>query len=216
MNINKWRQFFEKGNRNLFNQCLRNRRLIELIIQHTPNNGRILEAGCGTALLSLILADYDFEVTAFDLSKDVLDYAQKRMCLNRIKLNFVQGDILELSSLFKHQYFDTICHSGVMEHFDDRDIIKSLSEQKMASKRVIFSVPNNRNKPVARLFGDERFLSNKKWTRLIKEAGFSMVKVFGDYDLPKYTYLILPGIFFNKRVSFWWKYFSKHSIFLCE
>lgn len=214
--MSDWVKYFENTNRNIFNQCLSNRRLIELIIQNTSKEGRILEAGCGTALLSLILAEYGFKVTALDLNEDVLNYARSRVCLNQINLDFVKGDILNLSSLFDKQYFDTVCHSGVMEHFSDKDIIKSLSEQRIISKKVIFNVPNSRQKLTPHHFGDERFLSNKKWISLIREAGFNNVKVFGGYDLPKFTYFILPGAFFHRKVSFWWKWFSRHSIFVCQ
>lgn len=215
--MSEWVKYFENTNRNIFNQTLSNRLLIELIIENTPKDSRILETGCGTALLSLILADYGFKVTALDLEKNVINYAEKRICLNTLELNFIQGNILKLSQLFKNNYFDIVCHSGVMEHFNDNDIIKSLSEQRVISNQVIFSVPNNRNKLTDKHFGDERFLSNQKWVRLIKEAGFSHVKVFGgdDLSLPRLIYLILPGIFFRRRISFWWKYFSRHSLFVC-
>lgn len=214
--MNEWVRYFEKTKRSIFSQCTGNKRLIELIIENTPKGGRILEAGCGTALLSLILADYGFEVTALDLREEVLEYARSKVHLNNIELNFMQGDILKLSSLFEKQYFDVVCHSGVMEHFSNEDIVKSLSEQKFISKKVIFNVPNNRTKFSSKHFGDERFLTNKKWIKLIKEAGFSSVKIFGGYDLPRYLYLILPAIFFRERGSFWWKWFSKHSIFICK
>lgn len=214
--MSEWVKYFESTDRNIFNQCRNSKRLIELIIENTPKGARILEAGCGTALLSLILADHGFKVTALDLTEEILDYARTKVCLNHIQLNFVRGDILKLSCLFKKRNFDIVCHSGVMEHFNDSDIIKSLSEQRIVSKRVIFNIPNNRNQLTPQHFGDERFLSNKKWVRLIREAGFSNVKVFGGCDLPKTTYFILPGVFFLRRASFWWKYFSRHSIFVCE
>ena len=143
-------------------------------------------------------------------------YASSKICLNYTRLRFVQGDIRTLSSLFENRYFDTVCHSGVMEHFSDNDIIKILSEQKNISKRVVFTIPNNRNKLTAQHFGNERFLSNKKWVKLIREAGFSNARVFGSYDLPKYLYFVLPGVFFHRKASFWWKYFSRHSVFVCE
>lgn len=214
--MSDWVKFFERTDRSIFNQCLGKRQLIELIIEKTPKGGRMLEAGCGSAILSLVLADYGFKVTALDLSEEVLNYARNKVNLNQIQLNFIQGDILKLSSLFENLYFDTVCHSGVMEHFNDTDIVKSLSEQKKISKRVIFGIPNNRNKLIDKHFGDERFLSNNNWVKLIKDAGFNSVKVYGDYDLSKYTYFILPGVFFHRKASFWWKWFSRHSIFVCE
>ena len=212
----EWIKHFKGTNRNIFNRCISSKMLIELIIENTPKGGRLLEAGCGSALLSLILADYGFQVTALDLTEDILEYARSRMYLNNVQVNFVQGDILKLSSMFEKEYFDATYHSGVMEHFNDADIIRSLSEQRIVSKKVIFSVPNSRTKVSPRLFGDERLMNNKKWMGLIRAAGFKEVKLFGGSDLPKITYFVLPNVFFIKRGSFWWKWFSRHSIFVCE
>lgn len=211
-----WLEYFERNDRAIFNQCLSNRRLIELVIKNTPKGGRVLEAGCGTAMLSLILADCGYELTAVDLSEDVLNYARERVTQSNISLDFIRGDILKLGSVFEEQYFETVCHSGVMEHFNDEDIVKGLSEQKKISRRVIFNIPNNRTKPSPMHFGDERFLDNKKWISLIKQAGFKDIKVYGGYDLPTYAYFILPGAFFHRKGSFWWRWFSGHSIFVCE
>ena len=215
--MSDWVKYFEKTEgRNIFHQCISKRRLIELIVENTPKGGRILEVGCGTALLSVILATLNFEVTASDLTQDVLDYARSKVSFNNIKLNFAIVDMLSLSSVYEKHHFDTICHSGVMEHFSDTDVIKSLSEQRIISKRVIFSVPNNRTEKLPSLFVDERLLGNKKWIQLIRASGFGSIKVFGDQDLPIIFYFILPNVFFTKRGSFWWKWFSGHSIFVCE
>lgn len=213
--MSEWVKCFKNTDRNIFNQCLICRRLIELVLNYTPKNGRILEVGCGTALLSLILADRGFKVTASDVSLEVLNYAKEKTGARKTQLEFVRADILRLSDVFNDKYFDTICSKGVMEHFGDNEIIKGLIEQRKISRRVIFHIPNNRIKSADKLFGDERLLSNEKWIKLIKEAGFRNIKVFGDRDVPRATFL-LPAMFFHVKLSFWWKYFSKHSIFVCE
>lgn len=211
-----WIKYFENSNRTLFKQCIANKRLIELILDNTPAKGRILEAGCGTALLSVLLADLGFFVTAMDYTKEIVDYAKSKCRLNSVHLDFVRGDIFDLSSFFRPKEFDTVCHSGVLEHFSDEQIIKSLLEHRKVSKRVIFNIPNNRSKITPESFGDERLMSNEKWVKLIREAGYKSVKVYGGYDLLSPAYFLLPGVFFNRRLSFWWKWMSKHSIFLCE
>jgi len=211
-----WVNYFNNTNRTLFNESIRNRRLLEIIMQETPVKGKILEAGCGTALLSLLLADSGFDVTAMDLTDEVIEYAKKRFCLNGIKLNYKRGDILKLGSFFEEKEFDTICHSGVLEHFSDDEIIRSLKEHKKISKKVVFNIPNNRNKLTQKSFGNERLMNNRVWVRLIQQAGYASVKVYGGYDLIRPSYFLLPGAFFNRRISCWWKWFSRHSIFVCQ
>lgn len=220
--MSEWIEYFEKTKkvRNLFRESLNNKRLIELIVESTPENGRILEVGCGTAILSLLLADCGFDVTASDLNQEMLDYARNRMVLKGLKLNFIAADMFKLSSLFPPRHFDTICHKGVMEHFSDKDIVRGLMEQRKVSHKVVFCVPNNRAKLTDQCFGDERLLNNRRWKYLIKEAGFTDIKVFGRNVFPnkmvQFFIRILPVVFFGNRLSFWWKYFSKHSLFVCE
>lgn len=77
----------------------------------------ILVAGCGTGLqpISLALSYRDLRVTAVDLSKSSLAYAVRmagRLGLDNIE--FLQGDILELSAL--HRQFPVIECSGVLHH----------------------------------------------------------------------------------------------------
>jgi 2-polyprenyl-3-methyl-5-hydroxy-6-metoxy-1,4-benzoquinol methylase len=212
----KWVEYFEKTRRNLFDQSLRNRRLVELIEVNAAPGSRILEAGCGTALLSLLLADKGYELTALDLTEEVLQHARSRMALKDRKIDFVQGDIMALSGKFPAGHFAVACHSGVMEHFPDDLIVRSLREQRAVAQCVVFSVPNIWNRGTKGGFGDERYLSNAKWTQLIRAAGFEVVDVYGGYDLPMWTYFVLPGAFFHRKGSFWWKYFSRHSLFVCR
>jgi 2-polyprenyl-3-methyl-5-hydroxy-6-metoxy-1,4-benzoquinol methylase len=214
--MSDWADFLKKDKRTIFNQCLGSRRLIELIIHYTPQGGTILEVGCGTALLTLVLADYGFQTTAIDTNEEVLRYARERINILPKSIHLMKADILNLSTVFKERRFDTVCSKGVMEHFSDNDIVQGLREQRNIASRLIFHVPNIRAKITHEFFGDERLLTNKKWVALIKAAGFRQVNIFGGYDLPKLSYLILPGVFFNKKLSFWWKWFSGHSIFVCE
>jgi SAM-dependent methyltransferase len=190
-----------------------------MIIENCPAPARILEAGCGAALLSLILADLGYQVTALDRSKDVLDYAKSRMVIGQhLRLDFVEGDLFQLRDKFKMREFEAVCHSGVMEHFEDGAILSALAEQKHVAKKLIFKVPNIRTRKGPSHFGDERLLANRHWVDLIRKSGFRRVEVFGDPDLPKYLYLMIPGLFFrfHPAISSWWKWFSGHTIFVCE
>jgi SAM-dependent methyltransferase len=215
--MHDWVNFFESDRRNIYRECGRNRRLIDLIIKNTPNNGRILEAGCGTALMSIILSDYGYHVTALDNSVQVLEFARKKIIFHDLKLDFVHGDILNLSNIFPKKHFDTVCHSGVMEHFTDEDIVKGFSEQRMISHKVVFKIPNARTKRGEGLFGDERLMSTSTWMKLLRKSGFLKISCYGDiFDLPRVSQFILPNVFFSGRGTFWWKWFSSHTIFICE
>lgn len=214
--MSSWVKYFEQSKRNLFTHCLSNRRLIELIISETPEKGTLLEVGCGSALSSVLLADGCFNVVALDYDPEVVEYAAGRLELKRASIHYRQGDMFKLSKLFEPKQFDTIFHGGVMEHFDDPDIILGLREQRIVARQVVFSVPNSRTKKSKVHFGDERLMSSGKWISLIRQAGFGSVKEYGGYDLPVACHMVLPGAFFHRKLSFWWRFFSKHSIFVCK
>jgi SAM-dependent methyltransferase len=82
--------------------------------------GTILVAGCGTGLPALTLAQTlpDVAITAVDLSRISLAYAQAKAAkLNARNITFSVADILALGDL--PQRFDFIECSGVLHHMHD-------------------------------------------------------------------------------------------------
>ena len=226
--MSDWSNHFKESNRSLFQQAINNRILVEQIINETPKEGSVLEAGCGTAYLSCLLADMNFKVTAGDIDEDVLSDAARRYSVPHNPVKFLKADLFKLDEQFTNDSFDTICHSGVLEHFSDEMIVETLKQQKTIAKKVVFKIPNSKTKMSASHFGDERFLKNSKWVELIGKAGFSTIKVVGGESTPKLSYL-LPyvfmtypkigrGHFVNKIAkigAIYRKLFSRHTIFVC-
>ena len=210
--MSDWEEYFKNGRRSLFDTALRDRRIIELIVENTPKGGSVLEVGCGTARLSSLLADMGFRVTAMDKDPAVIEYAKLITTTSGIK--FMVGDALDLDGL--HEYrFDAVCSSGLMEHFNADGVSDSLRSQGCIADRVIFSVPNNRIKDREFLFGDENLTGRCEWLKMICGAGFNSIEVHGGYDLPRWAYL-LPGFMLHRRFSFWWKLASRHFVFVCK
>ena len=72
------------------------RYVAQLIRQHAPSAGSVLEIGCGTGAHAAELAEIGFDVTGVDMSEGMLDAAESRRsaldaALSR-KLTFVSGD----------------------------------------------------------------------------------------------------------------------------
>lgn len=214
--MSDWVSYFKQHHYSLLQQSMFNRLLFELILERIPKGGRALEVGCGTANMSLLLADHGYSVVATDVDEDVIAYSRERIKLSDANIQFEQISMFELSSHWPDGYFELACHSGVMEHFSDEAIVRGLQEQRKVAKQVIFKVPNSKKKLSLSHFGDERFLDYDYWVKLIRSAGFDTIEVFGNYDFPRWTYLVFPGIFFRRRLSFWWKHVSKHTIFVCK
>ena len=81
---------------------------------------QILVAGCGTGKhpIQVALSYENAEITAVDLSKSSLAYASRMARKYNVRnIHFLQGDILQLSSLQKQ--FHIIECSGVLHHMED-------------------------------------------------------------------------------------------------
>jgi cyclopropane fatty-acyl-phospholipid synthase-like methyltransferase len=227
--MSKWNTFLVSARRSLFSQAHTHRLFIERIMLEVADGGTILEAGCGLGFLSKLLADAGYDVTAGDLDEEVLASARATVQFTQNPIKYRKLDLFTLSRDMAGQRFDAIVHSGVMEHFSDEQIVASLREQKAVSKKLVFKIPNGRTKMNASHFGNERFMPNSHWIKLVREAGYQRVRVYGGESTPMWMHA-LPSILHlypkhgqgSRRteiltmLSGWRRHFSMHSIFVCE
>ncbi|MGT2926078.1 class I SAM-dependent DNA methyltransferase [Streptococcus cuniculipharyngis] len=86
-------------------------------LRHFPQKAkgkRLLELACGTGIQSLRFAQAGFQVTGLDLSREMLDLAQKRAQAGKQSIDFVAGNMLDLSGLDTFDlvtcYSDSLCY----------------------------------------------------------------------------------------------------------
>jgi glycine/sarcosine N-methyltransferase len=80
------------------------------------NHKTILDIGCGTGNLSLLLADACAKVTGLDLDPEMIKMAQAKS-QGRSNLNFRVSDMLQISRLFEAQSLDAvICFGNTLVH----------------------------------------------------------------------------------------------------
>jgi len=77
--------------------------------------GNLLELGCGSGYDSAYLADYGFDVTAIDVSEDVIELS-KKIHINS-KLNFITADFFQ--DVLDKQ-FDVIYDRGFLHNYKNR------------------------------------------------------------------------------------------------
>lgn len=148
-------------------------------IKKYAKNKKVIETGCGTGLMAGYLQKIGLEVTALDLSQKVLDYAKEIATNSNVicPCKYEQGDILKLK--YKDDTFDVSYSNGVLEHFDDQDIVKTLKEQMRISKYVIFGIPSTYFNINEKMLGNERSLTKKEWSKLIKKANGKIIEKTG-------------------------------------
>lgn len=202
--------------------------LLDRVMIEVPKGGRVLEAGCGLAFLSKLLSDAGYDVTAGDIDDDVLAAAE-RLGLQAPNVSYRKADLFALADGHAGRDYDAIIHSGVLEHFEDDQIILAFEQQRAITRKVVFKIPNIRTTMTPAHFGNERFLSNQKWVALAQAGGFGHVAVYGGDSLPHWTQL-LPSVLHQypragqkekrqrlfETLSSWRQFVSRHSIFVCS
>lgn len=169
--IKQWNKFYSKTYdlEFLIQNIFCHQQLFSAVWEEAPK--KILEVGVGTGSMSVFLSFLGLNVVGLDNDKNIL---KKARILNE-KLNgrakFIWGDAYKLP--FGDKAFDVIFSQGLLEHFQDEDIIKLLDEQLRVGKVAVLSVPN---KFYPRQdFGDERLLSDEYWQKTLSKK-YHLVK----------------------------------------
>lgn len=174
-----------------------------------------LEIGSGTGSYSLILKKLGIvdEVYLLDWSEESIETAKKLFEKYNVKGNFIQGDVRKLP--FKNNEFDLVLSGGLLEHFEEKDILKILDEKKRVSKYVLTQIPVN-NIPywIVRViitilkkgwpFGFEKPVSIKKNIEMQKKQGIEIIgKEYHDIlTAVKYNYGAKKNLDLNFKKNF--------------
>lgn len=170
-----WKDFFNGFS--LFRTSIIQENYIETIRKFTPKKGKILEIACGSGLSSVLMADLGYHVTATDIDQDLLDGMRSKFgSIQNLKIE--KCDMLKADEIYSKE-FNSIIHQGVLEHFEDDEIIEILKRQKNIADLIIFDVPNDKRKEKIQEYGNERFLSIEHWRSLIEKAGCTLIYIEG-------------------------------------
>ncbi|GAW29465.1 glycosyltransferase [Carboxydocella sp. ULO1] len=153
----------------------------------------LLEVGSGSGEISAALAQNGYECTLLDASDVALNLSKLLFENNNCKGNFVKGDLFNLP--FPDESFDIVWNSGVLEHFDDVEIVAALREMRRVSRKFVVVAVPNASCVFYRLakwylesqdkweYGKETPKSSLK--KLFRQAGFSksIIEGYLGYDL---------------------------------
>nr|VFK59776.1 MAG: Methyltransferase domain-containing protein [Candidatus Kentron sp. TUN] len=172
----KWHRFLKSFT--LFRTALIQESYIETILKYIPIHTNILEVACGSGLTSVLLSDLGYNVVCTDRNTLLLDDPARKFA-GFERLSVEQLDMFRLGQSYPSGHFDLIFHQGVLEHFDDAEIVAALKQQAKVAGYVIFDVPNDIRSDKTGLYGDERFLPVERWKELCIESGFDVLDVVG-------------------------------------
>lgn len=82
--------------------------------RHLENCNQLLELACGTGALAVEFASKGYDVTALDLSEEMLMIASQRALEEDVTVQFVEGDMLDLTNVGIYQavtcFSDSLCY----------------------------------------------------------------------------------------------------------
>jgi 2-polyprenyl-3-methyl-5-hydroxy-6-metoxy-1,4-benzoquinol methylase len=119
------------------------KRRTDLMIRHAglKPGARVLEIGCGTGVITSYLQLSGSDITAIDLSPDLLELALKKQWPDSV--HFEVGNAEALS--FEDGAFDAVVGSSVLHHLDIDTAIKEIHRVLKPGGTIAFSEPNMMN-----------------------------------------------------------------------
>ena len=202
--MDNWHKFFDGWT--VYKTVKIQDRFIKIILKYTEKNSRMLELAAGSGLTSFILCySGRANIWASDIDEELVEAIR-----NNFGLKCPIVDMFDINT--NDKYYDCVFHQGALEHFEDKDIIRTLKEQGRASKYVIFDIPNGRRINKTQEYGNERFMYVRKWKKLIKQAGLELV----EYDGRRLNKIFKYLPFDLENNDFVNRHFGTSSIFVCR
>lgn len=156
---------------NYVDDKIKNKKILINLIKKYAKGKKLIESGSGTGVLSTYMSFLGYDVTGIDIDKDILNLSKKiaKHYNSKNKPTFKNKSIFKLN--YKENYFDVSFSNGVLEHFNDDQIIDTLKQQMRIAKIVIFGIPTKYFNQEEAMYGDERYKNNKFWRNLINISG---------------------------------------------
>ena len=206
-------ELYSKANNTLYDR-LKNDLLMRICLPFL-NGKRVLDIGCGPGYFLTFFAKNGATVTGLDSSMGCISaaryYAKERNVLH--KCNLILGDAREFKSKEK---FDLIFAKDIIEHLDrNEDFVKSLWQHLKKGGVLVLSTQNSFSLNYLIEGGYKRIIKKEKdwkgWDRyhlgfytpvslkrLLKKAGFQIIRFYGAYHIP---YRFLSRLFFNRVIE---------------
>ena len=126
----------------LFHKNEIKKNFLKLVLRYSKNKKPILECGCGTGKFAAYVASLGIKSYAMDIEEDMVKQSKelsKKISPNNM-VEVIKGDIRSIP--YKNRFFSVTHSSGVLEHYEDEEIVNIINEQLRVSDICIFSVPS--------------------------------------------------------------------------
>jgi len=153
-----------------------------LIKKNAGNVKPIIEFGTGSGRYAAFFASLGYDSYGVDIDEGMVELA--RMVSNAISpdnpVKIQKTDIRQMP--FDDNFFSVGYSHGVLEHFQDNQIVRMLNEQIRVADSIVFCVPStyfDNTMVEGHVIGNERYLTNKKWREIINYSNAKLVTEAG-------------------------------------
>lgn len=115
----------------LVNLILSDNKLNDLKTVDTMNNFSLLDFGTGSGCIPIILKKYkpEWNIYALDIAEKALQISKKNALDNTVEINFIQADILNLTSEIANLKFDVIVSNPPYIPYKEKELMSSSTVQ---------------------------------------------------------------------------------------
>ena len=124
---------------------LRFKRRVKMLSGDLPNNAEVLELGCGTGLFTREFVRQAIQLTAIDISPELLSEAEKEIVADNV--NFMVDNAYAMS--FTDDSFDAVIGSSVLHHLDIEKALSEIYRVLRPGGVIRFTEPNMLNPQIA-------------------------------------------------------------------
>ncbi len=155
-----------------FQYCGYNYEFVNWLRSRVEPGGKILEVGCGSGVMSIILSSFGYRVTALDIDPRLVDRGRAKAAWLGAKVDFLTGDMFKLGEKFPAHEFDLAFSYGVIEHYEYPTASLALASQGSVARRVLAVVPSRLVDTGLR--GDERPYTLSRLRSVVRRAGLEI------------------------------------------
>lgn len=146
--------------------------LDELFVKLDLRLGKALDLGCGTGTLTVPLAQKGWQVTAVDLSADMLAVAESKAREEGVQVHWVQQDMRQLQVGTDFDLVISMCDSlNYITEVHELELVFKQTHQALRDGGIFFFDLNSHYK-LSRVFGDNVFTINEEEIAYIWENEF--------------------------------------------
>lgn len=155
----------------------------DILAQYNLKPEMVLDLGCGTGNVAIPMARLGYQVTALDLSTDMLAVAEQKSRTDGLNIKFIHQDMRQIDLPANYDLVVSMCDSlnYLLEDADLKNVFTKIYELLNPGGLFVFDL--NTAYKIGQIFANETFVYNEDDVAYIWENSFEPATSICDMDL---------------------------------